>query len=367
MVNNIEEVQNVVSEEEVQRQIIKATSDMADPAFEIEKTEDYKSVDQFVNSLNNYKFNDPIQRSAGAWSIQAKSLLIVSLLENISMGEVTVQIIRKSRKLYRNVLDGKQRLTTLRDFVKNKFALSEQCYVMAYDKDGNLIYIDISGMYFDDLPQFYKRRILATMIKFDLYEIDDDMKYELFKRRNNGVALTQSQLRKSKMPLELLSFVAKLMESPIYQAGLTPKAVNSDIHLDLILKCMAVLVTDNNTGFTTGVLDKMLVSNVFVPAVRDQMVEITNYLNSVFTLLDEKAVSKSFGASKTLSLVYVVNSALREGRDPQAFAEWMNQFFVKDYAKSGYGSTSGTTKLESVKRRNEIAVKHYQKHFEVTA
>lgn len=364
MTNSVTEVQNVVNEEEVQRRIIKATADMEDPGFEFEKTEDYRSVEQFIASLANYKFNDPIQRSAGAWSIQAKSLLIVSLLEVISIGEITVQVIRKNKKLIRNVLDGKQRLTTIRDFVKGKFALSERSYVMAFDKEGNVVWIDISGLYFEELPPFYKRRILATMIKFDLYEIDDDMKYELFKRRNNGVALTQSQLRKSKMPVDLLVFVAGLMESPIFQAGLTEKAVNSDVHLDLILKAMAVLLTDNNTALSGTALDKLLEEDAYVEGVRNQTVEITNYLNGVFPLLDEKAASKSFGTSKTISLVYVANTALREGRDPQQFAEWMNQFFVKDYAKSGYGSTSGTAKLESVKRRNEIIMKHYNNFFQ---
>lgn len=358
-----------VNKEKVERKIVKATSDMQVPNFTIEKTEEYKSVAQFMSLVRSgsVKFNDPIQRNANAWDIETKSDLIISLLEEVSIGEITVQVIRENRYVYRNVLDGKQRLTTIRDFVKGKFALKTSHYVNGYDNEGNLIWIDVNDMCFDDLPKFYQDRIMATMIKFDLYDIDDEMKFELFRRRNNGVALKPAQIRKSKMSYELLYFLAEMKQLTVFTAGFTPTALNNDLHADVILKAMVVLVTDNNTALDNKTLNKMLDENVFVSGILDETKEIAQYLMKVHPLLDEKTASKSYGQSKTVSLFYIARLAKREGRSYKDFASWMKQFFVKDYAKSGFGSTSGTAKLESVKRRNDIIMKHYQKYFQAFA
>lgn len=358
---------NVSSTEAIQRKIIKATELDEYPIFTIQKTEEYKSVSQFMGFVrsSSIKFNDPIQRNAGAWTLEAKSKLIISILEEISIGEITVQLIRGDGKhIVRNVLDGKQRLTTIRDFKKGKFALQTDTYVNGYDKDGvTPIWVDVNGLYYDDLPQVYKDRFEASMIKFDLYEIDDDMKFELFQRRNNGVALNTAQLRKSKMSYDMLFMIAKAQQLEVYRAGFSEKQINSDKLSDIILSSMAVLVTDNNTALDNKTLNKMLDNKAFVPAVMKDFEEVSGYLTKVYKLLDEKALSKSFGGSKTIALIYMASIANREGRSVKEFAEWMTQFFVKDYTKSGFATSSGTAKLESVQRRNKVIQKHYNNFF----
>ena len=74
-------------------------------------------------------------------------------------------------------------------------------------------------------------------------------------------------------------------------------------------------------------------------------------------------MKKSFGAFKTITLIYIASKALQENRSVEDFAEWVLQFFVKDYRNTGYAVTSGTAKLESVTRRNQIALDHYQTYF----
>jgi hypothetical protein len=348
---------------EAERKIVIATKDMDIPNFQIQKTEEYKSVAQFINLLRCYRFNDPIQRNANAWLIDAKSLLIISILEEISIGEITVQVIRVGKMIYRNILDGKQRLTTIRDYVKGKYALNSSRFVNGYDEAGELIWVNVNGLYFDDLPQFYKDRILATMLKFDLYEIDDEMKFELFQRRNNGVALKPAQLRKSIMTYELLSTLAELKDLPVFTAGFTPLAINNDTHADMILKAMAVLITSNNTALGNTDLNKLLEGKAFVPTFLKEFRSISDYVCNAFLLLDEKSVNRCFGNSKTVALMYVAKIAMSEARSYEKFAEWIIQFFVKDYAKSNFGSQSGTAKIDSVRKRNDIIVKHYNHFF----
>ncbi|ADO59711.1 hypothetical protein [Paenibacillus polymyxa] len=230
-----------------------------------------------------------------------------------------------------------------------------------------MIWIDLNGLYYDDLPEAYKRRIKGTLIQIEEYDIDDSMKFELFKRWNNGVALKPSQIRKAKMTYEMINFLASVKDLPHIQAGFTPKGLNSETQSDMVLKAMAVLLTDNNTALDNRALNKMLDENLFASESIEETQGVIDYVGDAFQILDEKTLAKSFGTSKTVSLLYVARTAKREGRSLEEFANWMNHFFVKDYSKSGFGSQSGTAKLESVRRRNEIILSHYRKHFAAAA
>jgi Protein of unknown function DUF262 len=330
--------------------------------FTIDVSRDEMSVAQFMNRLEVFKFNDPIQRNC-VWPIEKKSLLIVSILEEVSIGEIKTQVIRHNKKKFRNVLDGKQRLTTIRDYVRNRYALKD-AFVRCYDEEGEQVLINISGMYFDDLPQQYQDRIMALILDIKSYDdLDEQMKAELFQRWNNGEALKPSQLRKSKMSYDLLFAISELKQLEVFTAGFSSSAVNNDTHSDMLLKALSVLKTDNNTALDSKSINSFLDNEAFTNADIEELKEIGNYLNEVYALLDEKAVKKAFGASKTVTLLYVGKKAIEENRSHEDFASWVQTFFVQDYNKSGYSISSGTAKLDSVKRRNNIGLEHYNTYF----
>lgn len=342
--------------------ILKCTSDMKIEFVCIEATKDEMSVAQFMERLNVFKFNDPIQRN-GVWSIEKKSLLMVSVLEEVSIGEVKTQIIRQNKKKIRNVLDGKQRLTTIRDYVRNRYALKD-AFVQSFDEDGSQVLIDVSDMFFNDLPMQYQNRITALILDIRSYEdLDDAMKSELFQRWNNGEALKPSQLRKSKMSYDLLFSIAELKQLEVFTAGFSNSAVNNDTHSDMLLKALGVLKTDNNTALDNKSINRFLDEDSFSTDDIEEVKKLGQYLNEVYSFLDEKTAKKSFGASKTVTLLYVVRLAIEDNCSHQDFALWIEHFFVKVYKKSGYATSSGTAKLDSVKRRNSIGLENYKTYF----
>lgn len=77
--------------------VIKCTADLDTEFVCYDATKDEMSVAQFMDRLSIFKFNDPIQRNT-VWSVDMKSLCIKSILEEVSIGEIKTQIIRKSRK-----------------------------------------------------------------------------------------------------------------------------------------------------------------------------------------------------------------------------------------------------------------------------
>lgn len=331
--------------------------------FGIDVHQEQMSIEQFMRQ-DTFLFNDPLQRNE-AWSSNKRSLLISSLLMKVDIGKIKVQVIRKNKKKYRNVFDGKQRLTTIRSYVKDQWAIDVGTYILDSNDDG-LVLIDISGLTFSELPQAYQDRILATTINIECYEIDDDrIKADLFYRCNNGEPLNADEKRKAKMPLDLLVKISELMQMDVFQAGMSPNSLKREKHMGTVLQSMAVILTDNNTALSGNAIDQLIDERKFDDALIEQTKDAAEYLNQVYQQIEDKKTRRMiFSKTKTVSLIYIVNKLLTSGNkmSPEKFKEWCIKFFVEDYETSGYTASSGTAKLDRVKTRNNIALKHFEEY-----
>ena len=82
------------------------------------------------------------QRRRTAWPVNAKTGLIDTILLNYPVPPLYIyNYVDKSRKRRSEIIDGQQRLSTLFEFLENKFPLS-----------GNISDPDFAGLYFEDLP-----------------------------------------------------------------------------------------------------------------------------------------------------------------------------------------------------------------------
>ena len=75
------------------------------------------------NSLGKYNYEPPYQRDYNVWDDDQKSFLIDTIMKNFPMPPIFLQqIIEKGKTTY-DVIDGKQRLNTIIDFVNDKVRL----------------------------------------------------------------------------------------------------------------------------------------------------------------------------------------------------------------------------------------------------
>lgn len=72
-------------------------------------------------SANTLKLDEPFQRAGGIWSRKNKSLFIESIILNIPIPSIYLSEDKEGSLI---VIDGRQRLSTLFDFINDKFRLS---------------------------------------------------------------------------------------------------------------------------------------------------------------------------------------------------------------------------------------------------
>ena len=84
-----------------------------------------KDVPELIDS-GEMLFDEPFQRAAGQWSKEQNSLLIDSIIRGYKIPPVWVEEVNSSHeKFHINVIDGRQRLTCIYLFMKDRVKLSK--------------------------------------------------------------------------------------------------------------------------------------------------------------------------------------------------------------------------------------------------
>lgn len=144
-----------------------------------------RTVFEVVRRINDDRFVVPEFQRNFIWDIDRQSKLIESMLMRIPLPVFYLAEREDGKTL---IVDGLQRLTTFRNFLKNETALR------------NLrLAPEINGKKFLDLPQKLQNRLEDTQLI--LYMIDskvpEQAKLDIFDRVNGGISLTRQQMRNS--------------------------------------------------------------------------------------------------------------------------------------------------------------------------
>jgi hypothetical protein len=335
------------------------------------------------------RFDYPIQRSGGQWKELQKSYLIHSLAQNFPIPPVyflgdkqDVPVVKKDVVVYENktvrwVLDGKQRLTVIKDFSEGKFSLHEDTPVVIIEGDE----YQIAGKYFNELDEevvdmILSRTILTYTVDRDM--ITDDEIEDLFYRMNNGVTLTVQQKSKALMGVTWSTKLNELGNSEFFleKAAFSKEQLRSEGHHTAILQAMMML--DN--GFKFANASQKVISEYATTFKTD------NYnKNELFDKITEAVeyLDKSFDKKENLLLkkvnfpmtVLVALKAKESGLSHDKFLEWSLDF-KKAYKnsenaviKTNYNDYTGTGSVSLVKvngRYNEM-LNHFSKYFELVS
>ncbi len=134
---------------------------------------------EYIKNTNKYVINPVFQRHF-VWSKQQKSSLIDSILMGLPISTIYTYLEHNDNKEL--VIDGQQRLTTIKKFINNEFKIS-------------IPKSKWNGFYFYSLPDKDKNKILNYNLNIvKIVNVNDkNILYEIFKRFNTGATRLNPQ------------------------------------------------------------------------------------------------------------------------------------------------------------------------------
>jgi len=158
-----------------------------------------RTITWWYQKRGDIEFAPPFQRSGKLWSISDKAYLVDSILNEYDFPKLyladfsyTGSTLNISKKKFA-VIDGRQRLEAIFDFIENKFPLSQD-FVL----EGHLE-LDLRGLFYSDLRAQHPS-IALVFEQFNLPVMsvitDDPAKInQLFVRMNRNKPLTGAEIR----------------------------------------------------------------------------------------------------------------------------------------------------------------------------
>ena len=301
------------------------------------------------------------QRQAGVWNEITQSRLIESMLIKIPLPAFYMDATDDDKWL---VVDGLQRLTTIRRFVIDKEMTLE----------GLEFLTEYNGKKFDDLPRGFQRRIEETDIV--LYQIQpgtpDRVKFDIFRRINTGGApLSAQEIRHALNQGKITNFLKELATSKEFKQatanGISAKRMDDR---ECVLRFLAFSLTppeqykdesfDQFLNEAMAKINKMCDEELekFRPMFNKAMnAAVKIFGNDAF----RKRYSRKYGRhpiNKALFEAWSVNLGLLDDRQIQNLIEQkeslINRFIKVMYDKDFEAAiTQGTGSIKRVKLRFE--------------
>lgn len=315
------------------------------------KASQYKNMYMLGSLSDDY----PIQRGGKQWSSSQKSLLVHSLIENYPIPNVLLLKIKDDEKTY--ILDGKQRITTVVDFLSgekmedgsypaNAFKLDDETPIARIDVGGQEQLFEIAGLYYDELPQQVKDDVRTAIIGGSrLEDATDEEIEELFYRWNNGTALSEQQKVRVLMGTKNAIVFDTLVKHPFMQerASFTPMQKRRGENEGVILQAMMLLSGYDFKSFVVNEMTK------YAKSIRGEDIsEIVDILTEAFDYLYKNTSTKSMLYKKLHlpTLIMIGVNAMGGKYSDRLMDDWIVDFTMAITDKSKENATMQTNYRE---------------------
>lgn len=286
-----------------------------------------------------------LQRREGVWSGYMKSLLIDSLIRGYIVNPI--HTILEDKKQY--VIDGIQRVSTIRDYLNDDFALSKKLEDVIID--GNTY--EIAGKKFSKLDDDVKDELLSS--KLQVYEITDytdrDVR-EMFKRLNSGKALNSVQQMTPLMSDELSNILLDIISYPFFEKILTQLQLKSSVDMTVALEVLMLSEASNEYDFGSfSKKDKEKFIEYYNANINEEKV---NLIKSGIDELDKICDENTKIPKTSISFIcYGYYRVLKDGKDTKKFNEIVKDFLDNYESNEEYKSyiIQGTNSKDSISKR----------------
>lgn len=252
------------------------------------------TISEFYERHLNAKYNyDPsYQRRSDVWTPEKKSFLIDTILRNYPIPPIFLhqKIDDEQGATKYDVIDGKQRLLAIREFIDGTIQIPED-----FD-EGTFGNFKLKGLYFSELIDGlaeYKRVFWRYRLPIEYIYAEGDMEdvlYNIFDRLNrNGEPLNPQELRNAKYhDSDFLKLVNELSHASNWKEKLNNKVKFNRMDIEefvsdlLILQHVGIVGMENSGDLDKYYSDLAIILNPLqIDKLKQQYVSILNFVNSL--------------------------------------------------------------------------------------
>ena len=306
-----------------------------------------RSLQSLVKDMNEGTINlsHKLQRPEGQWNRKQRTDLIDSLLRHYPINP-TYGIVEEDGTL--SIIDGVQRLSTIRDYIGNVFALSKDMGTIIVNGEEK----DLSGLKFDKLDEDTQDEILKSELQ--IYRMTDctetDIR-ELFRRQNAGKPLSNKLMRVVHESDEFSEKVYSLANHPFMDKIMSKTQRKNGTDRDTIIQAMMLISSNQEQEFTSFRTKDI---DAYVTDYADKFLDRADTLKEAMDRFNE-----SFDGEVKIpstSIPQILYSGYRIVKDKKSFsrlAEKVSEFVATYDSNEEYKQyvLSGTGSKENVKGR----------------
>lgn len=242
-------------------------------------------------TLGKYNYDVKYQRRSDAWSIEKQSFLIDSIMKNYPIPPIFLhaKVDSETGKTVYDVIDGKQRLTTIIKFINDEIELPEN---FGDDEFGSE---ELNGLKFSEIDKnsVFKKNFWKYNISIEYVDTEDEeIVNRIFDRLNrNGEPLNKQELRHARFSnSRLINLVEELTRLEFWQERLGKRLKFSRMENDeFISELLFTLLEDEIIESHPIVLDGLYKKwsdllendNEKYEDVKNRFIQLTNLMESL--------------------------------------------------------------------------------------
>ena len=329
-----------------------------------------KGIDQAFKS-GKMTSDNAIQRS-DVWKPEQRDLLVHSIITGFPIPQfISIRSETTNEKgkvvLYDDLLDGKQRTTTIRLFRSGEHRLGQLRPVVV---DGTAY--DISGKTYSELPEEVQDKFDSRTFSFIRIDgADDETEAEIFARMNNGSPM--SAVEKCRCKAADLATIKELAHHELFESTLTANAFKRYQNEDIVVKAYMMLTTKkSDICLDNKAVRPVMESLTFDEEDKAMLEEVFDYVLEVYREMTGdglktpagKAAKKMMVRTHLISTIPMVEAAITKGITIEDYAAWIQSFYGgKIDTRYTANASSGSNHHAQVEARWNILETSFNKYF----
>ena len=317
------------------------------------------SVNIFVKRYEKgeINFDNPIQRGI-VWNKVMSSLYIHSLLYDILVYQKPFLVSKKENGV--DILDGKQRGTTLIKYVNNEFALTGLQKEPLIMVDGEPY--QINGKFFKQLPDELQWKILDFSI--DIAKLENapvEIEALFFNRSNGGKAMAKIDLARSKN--RSIEVVKEIAQHEIFKAMFSDKQLIKLPQDEIVVKTWQAL-NETDPDYSAKHFNDLMEELEITEENKQQIMSVYDKVFEAYkkVLIKDKGIANLI-MKKTHFLTYIAFVEQFETADK--LAEWLMLFYSNMPTEYVEASKQQTTSNKNTATRINIVKKSIEEFLNV--